>query len=365
MHTSIAPRHLLVMLLAVSTVAALRVANAQDAPREAAQAWAYLRTVPPPARTAVLEREARREGSLVLYGATGLDRAQFWIGEFNKRYPDIKVEFVRLQAAELYEKIAAEKRTGKLRADLVITTITYLDLLRDVGAFAPYETVQWTSFDPRFRMGSFDNGWSAIVYEVFPHAIAWRSDRIKESDAPKTLQQLTDAKWRGRTGTTTHLEDFLGYTLASQGQDKGMALIKDLAAQKNRLYRSHAALSDALAAGEVDIAWGLIAARPVDLIAKGAPVGYTLGNLNTAEGNTISIGRDTTKPYAAALFIDVMLSPEVLEASDRWSPGRAFGNRKGKYAISLDQYPQMQIFPALSAQRYKELNRLAEELFVR
>ena len=51
--------------------------------------------------------------------------------------------------------------------------------------------------------------------------------------------------------------------------------------------------------------------------------------------------------------------------SDRWQGGRVFGNRKGKYALSLDQYPQLRIFPALSTQRYKELNRLAEELFVR
>ena len=358
-------RSLLAHAFALATLALAHVALAQDAPRDAAAAWTYLKNLPPAQRSAVIEREAKREGSLILYGATGLDRAQFWIGEFNKRYPDIKVEFVRLQAAELYEKVSAEKRTGKLRADMVITTITYLDLLRDVGALAPYETGQWASFDPRFKMGSFDAGWTAVVYEVFPHAIAWRSDRIKEADAPKTLQQVADPKWRGRTGTSTHLEDFLGGELTRLGPEKGMAQIKELAALKNRLYRSHAALSDALASGEIDIAWGLIAARPIDLIKKGAPVGYTLGNLNTAEGNTISVGRDTAKPYAAALVLDVMLSPEVLEASDRWSPGRAFGNRKGKYAISLDQYPQMVIYPALSQQRYKELNRLAEELFVR
>jgi iron(III) transport system substrate-binding protein len=353
------------VLLLLSAMSPVRFAAAEDAPREARQAWAYLKSLPPAERAAVTEREARREGSLVLYGATGLDRAQFWIGEFNKRNPGIKVEFVRLQAAELYEKIAAERRTGTLRSDLVITTITYLDLLKDVGALAPYETTNWADFDPRFRMGAYDQGWTAVVYEIFPHAIAWRTDRIRDVDAPKTLAQVADPKWRGRTGTTTHLEDFLGGILTKLGPDKGMAQIKELAALKNRLYRSHAALSDALATGEVDIAWGLIAARPIDLAAKGAPVAYTLGDLQMAEGNTISIGRDTTRPYAAALFLDVMLSSGVLESSDRWSPGRVFGNRKGKFALSLDQYPQMQIFPALSPQRYKELNRLAEDLFVR
>jgi iron(III) transport system substrate-binding protein len=330
-----------------------------------ASVWRQLHQLSPTERRATLEREARREGGLVLYGATGVDRAQFWIAEFNKRYPDIKVDFVRLQAAELYQKIATERRTGQLRADLVITTITYLDLLKEAGALAPYESAQWGDFDPRFRMGGYDQGWTAVVYEIFPHAIAWRSDRVREAEAPRTLAQLTDSKWRGRVGTTTHMEDFLNAMLAKLGEDRGMALIRGLAAQKNRLYPSHAALADALAAGEVDVAWGLIAARPIDLAAKGAPVAYALAEPQVAEGNTISIGRDTAKPHAAALFVDVMLSPEVLEASDRWQPGRIFGNRKGSYSIPAERTADLFIFPALSPQRYKELNRLAEEMFVR
>ena len=340
-------------------------ASAQATTADDAKIWRELRQMPPAERRAALEREARREGSLVLYGATGVDRAQFWIAEFNKRYPDIKVDFVRLQAAELYQKIATERRTGLLRADLVITTITYLDLLKEAGAFAPYESTHWADFDPRFRMGGYDQGWTAVVYEIFPHAIAWRTDRVRDADAPRTLARLTDPKWHGRVGTTTHLEDFENAMLVRLGEDKGMALMRALAGQKNRLYPSHAALSDALAAGEIDVAWGLIAARPIDLAAKGAPIGHVLSEPQVAEGNTISIGRDTTKPYAAALFIDVMLSPEVLEASDRWQGGRIFGNRKGRYSIPAERTAGLYIFPALSPARYKELNRLAEELFVR
>jgi hypothetical protein len=161
------------------------------------------------------------------------------------------------------------------------------------------------------------------------------------------------------------MEDFINATLTRLGEDKGMALVRALAVQGNRLYPSHAALSDALAAGEIDLAWGLIAARPIDLAKKGAPVAYELEEPQVAEGNTISIGHDTTKPYAAALFLDVMLSPEVLEASDRWQGGRIFGNRKGTYSIPSQRTADLFIFPALSPARYKELNRLAEELFVR
>jgi hypothetical protein len=210
----------IVMVLAPSSAASQETVSAA--------AWQSLGKLPVSERKTVLEREARREGTLVLYGATGLDRAQFWIGEFNKRYPDIKVEFVRLQAAELYQKIATERRTGQLRADLIITTITYLDLLREVGALAPYETSNWNDFDPRFRMGGADKGWTAVVYEVFPHAIAWRTNRVPAAEAPKSMADLVNPKWRGQIGTTRHMEDFLNGVLTRLGQDKGMELVKGL-----------------------------------------------------------------------------------------------------------------------------------------
>jgi iron(III) transport system substrate-binding protein len=351
-------------LLLASTVL-LVPSTAASQSNAAAAVWQTLARLPVAERRAMLEREARKEGALVLYGATGLDRAQFWIGEFNKRYPDIKVEFVRLQAADLYQKIATERRTGQLRADLVITTITYLDLLREVGALAPYETSNWRDFDSRFRMGAADRGWTAVVYEVFPHAIAWRTDRVTPAEAPKAMADLLNPKWRGRLGTTRHMEDFLNSVLTRSGEEKGTAFVKSLAAQRSRLYQSHAALSDGLASGEIDVAWSIIAARPIELAAKGAPVAHVLSEPAIAEGNTISVGADTTRPHAAALFVDVMLSHEVLEASDRWQPGRIFGNTRGRFALSLDQARDLYIFPALSQPRYKELNRLAEDLFVR
>src|SRR5690606_24342058 len=48
-------------------------ATAQQAPREAGEAWKYLQSLDASVREETLAREARREGSLVLYGATGID----------------------------------------------------------------------------------------------------------------------------------------------------------------------------------------------------------------------------------------------------------------------------------------------------
>lgn len=358
----------IVMVAAVAVVLLLgggRDARAQDeVPHDPAAVWGYLQTLEGSERQEVLEREARKEGKLLLYGATGIDRANFWIEQFNKRYPDIEVEFIRLQAADLVEKLRLEKQTGHTEADLVITTITYLGLLSDVGILAPYETAHWDEFDERFLYGDPDS-WTAVVYEIFPHSIAWRSDRIADAEAPKSLEAVMDPMWKGRIGTTTHLEDTLNALMAIYGEDEGLAKAEKLADLDNRLFRSHAAMADGLAAGEIDLVWDLVAARPIELQKKGAPVGWAMTDPLLAEGNTISATTDTDKPYAAALFIDVLLDASTLEASDAWQAGRIFGNTQGKYELSLDDYPSLYIFPPLSPDRFGDLNRLAEKLFIR
>ena len=54
-----------------------------------------------------------------------------------------------------------------------------------------------------------------------------------------------------------------------------------------------------------------------------------------------------------------------IEASNLWSFFQAKTIRRTTLETAADQYPLLQIFPALSPQRYKELNRLAEDLFIR
>lgn len=348
-------------MLGMGLTAAVR---AQEPPREAAEVWPYLASLEGDERQEVMEREARKEDGLLLYGATGIDRATFWIEQFNKRYPDIDVEFIRLRAPELVEKLMLEEAAGRTQADLIITTITYLELLSEAGVLAPYKTVHWDDFDERFLYGD-PSDWTAVVYEIFPHSIAWRSDRVDDEEAPKTLDEVADPRWKGRIGTTTHLEDTINAFETLHGQEEGMKKIETLAALDNRLYRSHSAMADGLAAGEVDLVWDLVASRSIDLQSRGAPVAWVLTEPLLAEGNTISVATDTESPYSAALFVDVLLDAATLEASDEWQAGRIFGNTTGSYQFALEQYPSLFIFPSLSPDRYSELSRTAERLFIR
>lgn len=144
-----------------------------------------------------------------------------------------------------------------------------------------------------------------------------------------------------------------------------MELVRRLAALDNRLYRSHAALSQGLAAGEFDVAWDLASHRPVGLIQKGAPVDFVFQDPLFGLGATFSVVKGARSPYAAALFMDYVTQAGPLEKLDKVEGGRFFGHLKGNFTNRLADYPRLTLYTPISADRFKELNRLAEELFVR
>src|SRR5262249_50700386 len=162
----------------------------QEPPRQGPAVWEYLASLPKDKRLDVLAREARREGRFIIYGALGIDRVAYFIKAFNGKYPDVKVDFVRLTEPEVTDKVLLEHRTGRVNHDLAMSTVTWMNLLAE--ALAPYEPTTWDEFDPRFKLGSRRDGWTAVVYEMYASTIAWRSDRIKKEEAPKTLYEVAN-----------------------------------------------------------------------------------------------------------------------------------------------------------------------------
>lgn len=340
------------------------LARAADAPpQEAAKVWPYLASLPADQRKAVIEQEAAKEDGIVIYGATGLDRGQFWVGEFNKLYPNLNVEFVRVTETDLVQKVTAEHRAGKSQSDVVIETATYLPLIQQV--LAPYVAGPDADIDKRFKYGSAAEGWIAYVYEVFPESIAWRTDTVSEAEVPKTLHELASGKFDKRMGTTPNIARLATGLVETEGEAGAQALLEALAKKNSKIYSSHSALSDALASGEVDFAWDLVASRPISLKAKGAPVEWKLMDPLFGESNTIAIVNNTDSPYTAALFIDTIMSKEVLEASDQWQAGRFFGNTKGTFDMSLDDYPNLTLFPVVDTDVIGKWQDVGERLFIR
>lgn len=350
------------VILAAGLSLGSSAALAQDPPT-GEQLWPYLNGLDKDSRMALLAEKAAGEGSVIIYGTLGIDRAQLFIDPFQAKYPDVKVEFVRQTTGEISQRLLAEQQAGVAGADIVICSPALLDLIS--GAIAPYEPTSWADFDPAFLRGGADQGWTSIDYEVLPYVIAWRTDRVSSEEAPKTFDELVDPKWAGRTGTVVSLEPTIQGFIDIFGEEEGMRKVEALAALNNRTYESIGALNGAIASGEVDIAWHLGGYRAGPLKASGAPVDYVFEDPTFAVTDSISVAKTAAHPYAAALFMEFMTDAGTLQAMDKLEPGRLFGNLKGSYTNELSDFPNLYVFKPLDEARFGELNKVVEDLFVR
>ena len=62
---------------------------------------------------------ARKEGQMTLYSATFTEVQQDVIAAFNKRFPFVKVNFVRASGGQLITRVKTEAASGKLEADVI------------------------------------------------------------------------------------------------------------------------------------------------------------------------------------------------------------------------------------------------------
>lgn len=341
-----------------------RIAFAQETPASGTmEAITYLNGLSGSERQQVLEREAKREGRVVIYGALGIDRADVFIKPFKERYPDITVDFVRLREPELVERTNLEVNAGRPGADIVISNVPWLNLLS--SSLSGYVPMTWDRFLDTYRFGGAEEGWTAIAYEALPSTIAWRTDRVKSDEVPKTLEAVADPHWRGRAGTTSHLEAMIDGLQHAIGEDKASALVDRLAQLENKLYPSIAALSDALSAGEIDLAWNFGAHRPTRLKAQGAPVDFVFQDPLLALGITVSIVKGAPNSYAAALLMEFITQPSTLEALDKSEGGRIFGSIEGSFTIDVKTLPPVTFFGPIDENRFAELSREAEVKFLR
>src|SRR5215212_9785766 len=133
---------------------------------------------------------AKKEAKLVYYTANFAEVEQQVIKQFNKRFPEIKVEMVRAPGGQLITRIKTEAAAGKLAADVInhsdrALMIELVDLFID---YAPPNAADYRTdvlVSPKLWPG-VTLGWS----------IAYNTELVK--DPPKTWMDLTKPEYKGK-----------------------------------------------------------------------------------------------------------------------------------------------------------------------
>src|SRR3984885_7847113 len=130
---------------------------------------------------------AKAEGKLVYYTANFAEIEQVVIKEFNKRFPEIKVEMVRAPGGQLITRVKTEAAAGKLIADVVDHSDRAL-MAELVDLFQDYAPPNAADYNPDAQISPKLWPRATLVW-----AIAYNTELVK--DAPKTWMDLTKPEY--------------------------------------------------------------------------------------------------------------------------------------------------------------------------
>jgi iron(III) transport system substrate-binding protein len=265
---------------------------------------------------------AKAEGKLVLYTANFAEVEQEVIREFNKRFPEIKIEMVRAPGGQLITRVRTEAAAGKLIADIVDHSDRGL-MLPLADLFQDYAPPNAVDYDP-----------AALVSPKFwPRltaiwSIAYNTELVK--NPPKSWWDLTKPENDKKTSQVFAQSGGTTWTrIMFERQVLGEDYWAKQAATHPVLYPSGAPMSDAMVRGEVAMG-PLIYNAVVPKQKDGAPIAAVFPSEGVpANPYATGIPKTATHLNAAKLYLNWCLSKE----------GQTFMIKEQGNLTSLKQVP--------------------------
>ena len=149
--------------------------------------------------------------------------------------------------------------------------------------------------------------------------LAYAPERVKAEELPKSVFDLTDAKWKGRVGWAPQNASFQAFVTAMrvlEGEEKAEEWLRGMKANGAKSYPKNTPIIRALAAGEIDLGlpnhYYLMRFKKSD---SGFPVEQAFftsgdaGNLVNVAG--IGVLKSSSHSEEVSSFVQYLLSPKV------------------------------------------------------
>jgi len=262
---------------------------------------------------------AKKEGQVVFYASMEAVSAQKIVAAFEKKYPFIKVDAIRIGSERMATRLVAEAQARKVRSDVVQQSgFDFYGGLQK-GLFDSYFSPERAAYPAEYR----DDKGLWVMPAATLNVIAYNKKMVSAGDVPKNFWDLVEPKWKGQLLMDENESKWMAGMISYHGEAKAMDLMRKLAGQNIQFRVGHSLLQTLLAAGEravVVVAF----ANGVDRLKKdGAPIewvgaepiiGLTFGS---------AVVKDAPHPNAARLLSDFLLSregQEIMAAAGYFSP---------------------------------------------
>lgn len=309
-----------------------------------------------------LYAEAKAEGGrLVVYaGGDWKDQQDDTKGAFEKRFPGIEVQMVVDYSKYQDARIDNQLATGTLVPDVVqLQTLQDFPRWKREGALLPYKPAGFDKVHDRFK--DKDGAW--IATDVLAFGAAYNKELVG-NDAPHSVRDFADPKWKGRIASAYPNDDDATLYLYGRYVKKFGRHWLAAMAENTEFLRGSDSAGNRMAAGEKAIGLG----GWVTPDAGKDPAATTVGMLPDTKDPFVAWGRreailqKARHPAAAKLFLNWQLSKEQ-QTSDGWSVRTDVDPPAGLKRVWQYENANLDGFPAFMTDR-AAAERLRQQMTV-
>lgn len=302
---------------------------------------------------------AKREGKVIVYAAVPPQTMKVINEPFEKKY-GIKVEYWRASATGILDRALNEWRVGTAPFDVIEGNKGPQYILKSEGVFVKYQPPSAAKYPKQF----LETDQLLTPWRFNPISILFNTTMVRKEDAPKSIQELLLAKWKGKitipdparhTTTAQFLADLDKYDGI-----KWREFAKGLAQQQPFFVESFAPIVNTVVKGEA--ALGLTYLKYVGQY-KG-PIDYARLNKYLADVNYLGLSRKAPHPNAGRLYIEYICSLEGQKAMAETAEFVLYPQVAPSFA-GADQVPQRTVFmEEPTAEEFKKLRDEMRQIFL-
>lgn len=248
---------------------------------------------------------------MVVYGTMDSERFSVIQKIFEGRY-GVPVEYWRAAVTQVFDRVTAESRAGRVLHDVVILNGDLIQILKRQGMLARYTSPGYEAFPASARDR---DGILSPPIRLVPISILYNPRLVPPAQVPRSLWDLLDPRWRGRIvmpDPTLHTTTALWLVnLRRVLGARWRNFLEGLAAQQPALLDSFLTVPGKVISGEQPLGIALIAY--VHVFGKeGAPLDYVRLDPVLADVQYAAINRLSPHPNAGRLFLDTLASRAAL-----------------------------------------------------
>jgi iron(III) transport system substrate-binding protein len=303
-----------------------------------------------------LAEGAKKEGVVSIYTSMPLDDMAALTSAFEAKY-GVKAKVWRSGSEKILQRGLLEAKANRFEVDVFETNSPETEVLSREKVLIAGNSPFLNELIPQAIPSHKE--WIATRLNIF--TCAYNTKLVKKEELPKTYQDLLDPKWKGKLSVEADDSDWLAETVMKMGEEKGLALFREIA-RKNAVSvrKGHTLLSNLVASGEVPLALTVYNYKIEQMKNSGAPIDWFALDPTIARPNANGVARNAPHPHAALLFQDFELSEgqHILGKRD-------FIPTSTKVPSTLNKMPLIFANPKTTLDDGQKWNKIYDDIFNR